>query len=304
MHIFSDCMGCMVGQIKTALELLAPGIEETEIILTQQRLMKFISEIDILNYPSSLLGKKVYEIINEVLKNPDPYKELKEKYNRKAMAYYPDLKKKVWDSDEPLKVALRISIMGNLIDFGAPNEINLEEELNELEKHDLGGPENIDNFIKNLEAAQKILILGDNAGEIVFDKILIETLKTIYPEKDIKYSVRRGPIINDSTMADAESVGMTEICPVLESSATPGIYLEECTPEFVEEFNSADLILSKGQGNFESLVDVELETPKIFFLLKAKCKLMEKIFNVPIGTLLLVEGTRDLAQRVSSRKFS
>ncbi|MGQ4875952.1 MAG: ARMT1-like domain-containing protein, partial [Promethearchaeia archaeon] len=139
-----------------------------------------------------------------------------------------------------------------------------------------------------------LLILGDNSGEIVFDRILIEILQELYPNLEIIYSVRAGPIINDATMEDAEFAGLTKIVKVIEAPAAPGIELSIASDEFKYYFlNESEVILSKGQGNFESLYGINMPNKEVYYLLKAKCNLMERIFNVKIGDLIFKKKTKD-----------
>ena len=142
-------------------------------------------------------------------------------------------------------------------------------------------------FKKSLKNARSLLIIGDNAGEIVFDKLLIVTIKNFYPDLEIIYSVRESPIINDATMVDVKFIGLTDIVQVIESSATPGVDIVSSPEEFILYFNQkGTVILSKGQGNFESLYDLELPRHEIYYLMKVKCNLMERIFGAKIGDLI------------------
>lgn len=304
MKLFPECMPCMVDQVRKALVLLAPNIKQDRIVEAQQELMKRLGSLDLKSTSNVLIGAVTYDVVGDFLNLEDPYAEIKKRYNNIAMKLYPRVKKMVEVSDHPLTMALRASIMGNSIDFGAPTNINIEAEIENLSNNDLGGEENIRDFVQHIKRSHNILVLGDNAGEIVFDKILVETLSEHYPDKTLTYSVRGGPIINDSTMEDAKFVGMHEICNVVETSATPGIYLEESSDEFVNIFKSADLILSKGQGNFEAVIDIPTDWVDVYFLLKAKCDLMTKIFDVPGGTLLLVKKDKILVDRIANDKYT
>ena len=298
MRVFAECMPCIVKQIETAIKLLAPETSENIIVRAQQKLMKQIGETDLDNTPNIILGTYAYTIIAEVLGIKDPYKELKDKYNKLALELYPQVKEMVDKSSDPLMTAAKASIMGNAIDFGAPSEINLIKELKKLEENGLGGKRNFKQFVESIKKAKNIIILGDNCGEIVFDKIFIEKLKETFPDKNLTYSVRGGPIINDSTMEDAKFVGMDKIIEIVEASATPGIYLERSSPEFIKKFKNADLILSKGQGNFEALLEIDTSWTETYYMLKAKCNLMVKIFDVPLGTLLLVKKDGNILSRM------
>ena len=291
-----ECIGCLIDQIYKALILLRPSISKKIIIECQKELMEFLTRNDILSKPGPLIGKKVYELVAEVLGERDPYKALKDQYNRLALEFYDEAKEIIASADDPLFEAIAISTIGNTIDFGSHHDMDLIKDLKNFK------PENfkindISNLRKSLEKANKnnkqILILGDNAGEIVFDKILVETLKNLYPNVRIIYSVRAGPIINDATMEDAKSIGLTEIVKVIEAPATPGIELSIASDEFKEFFSKGCVMISKGQGNFESLYRVEIKNKDVYYLLKAKCSLMERIFNVKIGDLIFKKKTQD-----------
>jgi len=303
MRIFTECISCLFDQIDRAIRLLSLSCSDDIIISAQQEFMKIIADMDLHKVKNHELSYEAYRIVGKTLNVSDPFKEQKERFNKIALDLLPQVRVLIQGSKNPISTALRACILGNSIDFGAPLQINLSEELGNLEKNDLGGPNNIETFIRSLERSKNILILGDNAGEIVFDRIFIETVMNNFPNKHIYYSVRKAPIINDSTLEDAKIAGITELCTVVESSATAGISLEDSSPEFLSEFKSADLIISKGQGNFESLVDISADTAEVYFLLKAKCPLMEKIFSVPSGTLLLVKKEEELIERINSGKF-
>ncbi|MHA1729621.1 MAG: damage-control phosphatase ARMT1 family protein [Promethearchaeota archaeon] len=298
MKIYAACMSCFINQIEKAIRLTAPGTPEKIIVDAQQKLMEEIVKMDLKNISNVVLAALAYQIVSKVTGLDDPYKKMKKKYNKIAMDMESLVRKLIKESDDPLITAVRCSILGNSVDLGSPHEINLEKEFRELRKSDLGGADNLKQFIKSLKNADKIMILGDNCGEIVFDKLFVEEILEIFPDKKIIYSVRRGPIINDATLLDAKLVGIDKICKIVETSATPGVILEKSTSEFIDEFNSADLILSKGQGNFEALIDTPTET-EIYFLLKAKCNLMTRIFNLPLGSLILVRKNQELIEKVT-----
>jgi hypothetical protein len=134
----------------------------------------------------------------------------------------------------------------------------------------------------------------DNAGEIVFDKLLVEIMLKTFPELKITCSVRSGPIINDATLEDAKFVGLTDLVQVIEASGTPGIYLPTTTDEFKKQFFLKDgVILSKGQGNFESLHGMEIPDKEVYYLLKAKCSLMERLFSVKEGQIIFKRKTEN-----------
>ncbi|MHA1338551.1 MAG: damage-control phosphatase ARMT1 family protein [Promethearchaeota archaeon] len=327
MKVFSQCMSCMMQQIQTAMRLLKPNIKEYEIVEAQRKLMEYISKQDLKSVNNVLLGAKTYEIIANALNMEDPYKEQKKIYNDRALALYDKVVEWISqheqnngqilvddkDSKQPsskniklrnqLIIAIKASIIGNSIDFGTNSSINIEDEIEEIMHTELKGNVEIDEFINDLINSNKILIIGDNTGEIVFDKLFIEKLKLIFPQKQYVYAVRSGPIINDATIEDAEYIGMTKVCKVVQSSQTPGFIMELSSKEFKEEFESSDLLISKGQGNFESIIDENTSDKPVYFLLKAKCKLISEIFRVPLGSLLLARKTKELINRIESQEL-
>ena len=222
----------------------------------------------------------MYELAYKYTDIRDFYDKKKKESNEFLLLLYPEFKKTVNDAEYSFGAAVRYAIAGNIIDFGAMHDFSIDTIHSELEKA-LNAAEITDESIKNLEneieKADKILYIGDNAGEIVFDKLLIENL----PKEKIVFSVRGGPIINDALMDDAEQVGLTEMVKVISNGAAlPGTCLSECSEEFIEHFNNADLIISKGQGNYETLNDVDRN---IFFLLKVKCPVVAEDISVPLG---------------------
>jgi len=289
-------MSCLIKQVERAIRLLSPNAPNSLIVKTQHRVMSYIANQDPSSLRSEDMGTVTYKFIAEVLGMEDPYAEQKKKYNRLAQNLHPKVLKFVSESKDALRYAITASILGNSIDFGAPIPINLDE-FTELSNMSLGDIHHYERLLELLENAKNILILGDNTGEIVFDKILVKILTEKYPSKTIIYSVRGGPIINDATMEDAIEIGMTKICRVVESSQSPGVILDQSSAEFQQIFNESDLILSKGQGNFESIISTPTPTQAVFFLLKAKCELIPKIFQVPQGTLVLREKTEKLEKK-------
>ncbi len=297
MKLASECMSCLIKQVERAIRLLQPNAPNSLIVETQHRVMQYIASREPLSLRSEDMGTITYKIIGEALEMEDPYSEQKKKYNKLALEIYPRVFEYTMKSQDSLKFAITLSILGNSIDFGASSVINFDN-FADLSNVELGEPNHYDRLIMTLENAKSILILGDNTGEIVFDKILVKTLTEYYPDKTIIYSVRGGPIINDATLEDAIEVGMTLECKVLESSLSPGVILKECPAEFQSIFNKANLIISKGQGNFESIITTPTPEKSVFFLLKAKCELISRVFEVPQGTLLLREKTNQLISKI------
>lgn len=229
----------------------------------------------------------VYGIVGNISGASDPYKGLKEKNNKLAMALYPGLKRTVEDSADKLLTAVRLAVAGNVIDYGLPHVFDVEREIEEcLEKP--FAEFHYGDLREALAASRNILYILDNAGEIVFDRLLIETIG-----RKITAVVRSKPIINDVTMEDAVKVGLTGVCEVIESgSDLPGTVISKCAPEFIRRYREADLVISKGQGNYETLAD---EPEPIFFIFKAKCDVVARHVGCRMGDIILKRqsGTDD-----------
>ena len=286
MKLEPECIGCLFNQMLRAFKLLDPQISREKILTAQKKLLDYLNKLDFNESASPIVGKKAYGLVAETLGIEDPYKSLKIQQNQLALSIYQDIKKIVEDSKDPLFEAIMVAALSNTLDFAAQHEINLIHDIKTF------SPENLvindyDKFQSALRATTHLLIIGDNNGEIVFDKLLIEILIKLYPNLKILYSVRSAPIINDVTREDAEFVGISDLVEVIESSPTPGVDLLNSTEEFKKHFFfPSGVILSKGQGNFESLYGMELSNIELFYLLKAKCSLMERIFNVRLGDLI------------------
>lgn len=291
MKLEPECIGCLLNQVNKAFKLLRPDISREEIINTQKKVMEYLVEVDTNNSSAPIVGGFIYNLVAEILGVVDPYHSLKDKYNRLALKYYDEIKELISKTKDPLLEAIAVSALGNTIDLGAQHQINLIDDIKKF------SPENLiindyHEFKKSLEKAGQLLILGDNSGEIVFDKLLISIIKEFYPNLQIIYSVRAIPVINDATIEDARFIGLTEIVHVIEASPIPGIDMNRTTVEFKKYFFSNDiLILSKGQGNFESLYGMKITSKEVYYLLKAKCNLMERIFGVKIGDFIFKKKT-------------
>jgi uncharacterized protein with ATP-grasp and redox domains len=231
-----------------------------------------------------------YEMQQNVKKiNPggDPYGEFKKDFNEICLKVAPELKRAAYLSADIFTAGLKIALAGNAIDVMQGNLINeyyLMESINKSLLQDISSS-NIALLKQNIANAGKILFIGDNAGEIVFDKVFIEIIKdTVLHESGldkITYAVRGGPTLNDSTIDDAVMIGLDKLVKIVTTGIDlPAAYLPLCSKEFRKEYEDSDLIISKGQGNYEALFN---EEKNIFFLLKLKCGTFLKFFNGRYG---------------------
>jgi uncharacterized protein with ATP-grasp and redox domains len=235
-----------------------------------------------LGSPPPHTARLIYGAIGEVTGVSDPFRALKDQSIRTALGHYKKMKSLVESSSEPLRTAAMIAIAGNVIDFGSHQNFDLEEEMNTVMEKPLS-IDHYESFKRTVASARTILYLGDNAGETVFDRILIETMG-----KNTIYAVRDIPIINDATLEDARKSGLDSVARIMSSGCdAPGTILNRCSPEFMEIFRIADAIISKGQGNLECLSD---ETGPIFYLLKVKCSVITRSLGAPKGGMILKDA--------------
>ncbi|MFC1635518.1 DUF89 domain-containing protein, partial [Planctomycetota bacterium] len=247
------------------------------------------------------MAQKIHRFIREITGIRDPYLDVKNRFNKLALQMYPELRERIDTSTDPLETAVRLAIAGNIIDFG----VNSAVEPSQVERtitESLTDPldrESLEAFRHAISQAEKILYLGDNAGEIVFDRLLIERL----PCEKITFVVKGGPILNDAVIEDAQIVGLTDMVDVIDNgSDAPGNILENCSETFRRRFDESDLIIAKGQGNYETLSDVD---KNIFFLVRPKCSVLARHLGREIGSLVLsgpnhrcfAERSRDYAKR-------
>jgi uncharacterized protein with ATP-grasp and redox domains len=238
------------------------------------------------------MGREIYRIVKGITGNDDPFKEIKQKSNKLVLDIYQKLKEKIRSSDDKLLTAVELAIAGNVIDYGVKNSLDVDREIEKILDGDFVGVEksskksfDYQEFRDALNNVESVLYLGDNTGEIVFDKLLIEELSNIFPDMKITYVVRDKPVINDALMEDAVSCGLDKIVDVISSGCdAPGTILDLCSKEFLELYKDAELVISKGQGNFETLAD---ESRPIFFLFKVKCPVIAKHTGFNTGDIVL-----------------
>jgi hypothetical protein len=275
MNVYLNCIPCFSRQALEASCLASadPSIRERSI----RAVLRELSNVSWNTSPAHI-GRKIHQLIKKVTGNLDPYASVKKKFNELALKFYPNLEEEVKMVSDPLATAIKIALAGNIIDSGArpAAQIDIEAEIKGVFKTSLD-KNSLEKFKKVLTKAQNILFLGDNAGEIVFDKLLIQQ---IGPKK-ITYVVKGKPIINDATLEDAETVGLTKLVKVIDNGTDfPGTVLSACSQAFIKIYNKADLVIAKGQGNYETLTEVN---KPIIFLLKVKCPTIAQTIKKKVG---------------------
>jgi len=254
-------------------------VKQHQIVMAWGRML---GDLDLNSSPPAI-ARHLAELVQSLTGCGDLYAEDKRETNARVMALSPELEKMIEiergkPDGDPLALALELAIIGNYIDRGVDIDVDWEAEL-----ANVSGSIDADVlqcFKQKMAPGVDVLILGDNTGEIVLDKLLVKELNRI--GCTVTYAVRSKPVINDSTMEDAEAVGMTQLCHVVESGVdTPGTVLERCLPEFLDRMRAADVILSKGQGNFEALEGL---WPDVFFAFKVKCSRVARDCGLELGS--------------------
>lgn len=276
MNTTLECIPCFFRQALSAARAATKDESKTKQVL--DRVAGLIPDIP-LDYPPPETARLIYSAVRDVTGVLDPFKAHKDESIKNALSLYGRLKSVVNRSENPLRTAVRIAIAGNVIDLGANTDFELDGTMEDILKKELW-IDHYESFRRSVGEAQTVLYLGDNAGETVFDRILIETL-----EKDTVYAVRAVPVINDATIEDAQKSGIDKVARIVSSGCdAPGTILKRCSREFLDIFGRADVIVSKGQGNFESLSG---EKGPIFFLLKVKCPVIAQHLGVTVGEMIL-----------------
>ena len=277
MKMHNDCLPCIArGGLDAAK--LATDDERLQLKIVK-KVLKELCIFD-LNSPPPLMARFIQRIVKEITGVSDPYYSIKKKYNDFALDLYPELEKKVKSSF--FETAVRLCIAGNIIDFGTHNRVGKKKVLDTIRESltmDINGA--VKPFKDASQKAKKILWIADNAGEIVFDKLLLDKMD----QDKIVYAVRGGPTQNDATFADAEYTGITQMVNVIDTGAAiPGVILKYCSDRFKKYYDQADMIISKGQGNFETL---DYTDPRIFFLFKAKCPVVARYAGCRLNDIVI-----------------
>ncbi|MDD5078376.1 MAG: ARMT1-like domain-containing protein [Candidatus Omnitrophica bacterium] len=288
MKTYLDCIPCFFRQVLEGARFSGASLKQQKMVIDElARRLPGVS-LDCCPPEIARIGCAILKKLNP---RKDPYLKVKQKSNRLALAQLEKLKNRVAHSKDRLLKAVELAIAGNIIDFGAKNNLNVEIELKKIlaQEDKLVRNKSIFHyreFKRALKGAEKILILGDNAGETVFDRILIEEIKMLRPEADIFYAVKSGPIINDALPEDAIACGIDKLARIIPNgSDAPGTILSLCSREFIKIYNKADLVISKGQGNFESLSQ---EKRPVFFLFMVKCPVVAENSGCRMGDMVLL----------------
>ena len=277
MRTYLECIPCFVRQAYDALRQVTDDEELMHRAL--RRVLAASAEFERALSPPQM-AQAIHRIIREETGNPDPYAKIKAESTAVALRLAESARPMIAGAEDPFKMALRFSIAGNIMDFALTSnwdQMNLSTFLDDtrLQTLDADAVEQLRAAVKN---ARSILFLGDNAGETVFDRLLIEQM----PQAKVVYAVKGAPIINDATMADAVDAGLDEVAELIDNgSDAPGTILPLCSPDFQKRFAEAELVIAKGQANYETLS--ESDRP-VFFLTQVKCPVIGRDIGKPVGS--------------------
>ena len=285
MNMKPDCLVCLMNQMLRVTKTLNCDDESSAKIIEESA--KVISKLDMAQTPPSAAAI-LYPDISKKLNSNDPYFLKKLESTKKALELLPIAKEKIDESKNRLDSALRAAVAGNVIDFATEVLFDLKKEIEKIFTAEFA----IDDkelFLEELKEAKRVLIIGDNVGEHIFDKLMMETISKEYPNLKIEYMVRGCPIINDVTVKEAKDAGIDKVAEIIDSGVdTPGFVYERANIAGKESYDKADIILSKGMGNFECLESIE--ESRIYFLFKVKCSVVANRIDKEVGDLICMKN--------------
>jgi len=281
MRTYYDCYPCFLRQALNAARHV--GANDSQQSAVMKKVLALLQRIQP-NLTPPEIAYRVHRIVRNTVVATDPYREAKAISTKKALALYPQLERLVAQSDDALDMAIRISVAGNIIDFGVWDQI---KDLSYAVEKVINQPFHIDDtnlLRKKLTRTGNVLFLADNAGETVFDRVLIETLPA-----PVIYAVKGSPILNDATKEDAVAAGLDQ-CTTLLSNGTdaPGTILSLCSEEFRRIYTAASLVIAKGQANYETLSEAG---SKVFCLLQVKCPVIAGDIDAPVESIVVRQST-------------
>ena len=290
MNLNLDCILCNIKQVLTVTDLLELDSANKEIIM--RNVLGYLQSTDYKrSNPEVIRG--TWDIITNHIKDKNPYREIKSYYNTELSNITGKIRGLINQSSDKFDTALKIAITANLIDFAANHtfdETMLLKKITTASEQHLSIDDSKELYEK-LKVAGTLLYLGDNCGEIVLDKIFIEYIKEISPNIKVYFGVRGEPIVNDVTIDDANMVQMQEVAEVISNGdGSLGTVIERTSTTFRDVFYQADVIIAKGQGNFESLS--EIDRGNIFFLFMAKCEAVASFLNILKLSIVCAENKK------------
>jgi uncharacterized protein with ATP-grasp and redox domains len=275
MRLHDKCLPCVVNQVIKVANIT--GINTKEELLRE--VFTYLSKMNFDETTPEIIGE-IFDMIKRHTNNPDPYKETRNYYNTLFMELLPEFERKIEQAENSFMLAIRYAIVGNIIDFNPIHNTLLEDIYDCFEKMEQLELAINDShaLMKDISNAGTLLYLGDNCGEICMDKILLKKIKELNPNVKLLFGVRGKPVVNDSISEDAYSIGIDEYAEVVDNGdGSLGTVLNRTSPALKEVYNKADVVIAKGQANYECLSE---ENKNIYFLLMTKCDVIAKDIGV------------------------
>lgn len=287
MNMRAECLSCLYEQMLRVCG--AVGADEKLSFECMRESAGVLSDLDMGMTPPEA-ASILYPMISERLGKEDPYMEKKIESTDTALSLLPTVRERVAKSDDRLDTSIRASVAGNVIDFASQRSFGIGEELERIFEADFS----IDHRARMIEGfgrSERCLIIGDNAGEHIMDLILAETLSSLYPDMEIVYMTRGRAIINDLTYGEALRDGMDRVVRLVDSGVdTPCFLYDRASREARDIYDSADLIIAKGMGNFECMD--ELSDERLYFLFKVKCSVVADRIGCTIGDIVCANSVK------------
>ncbi len=280
MNITTDCITCLLNQsIRVAKNLKLDEPKSDELTkIAQETISKYS------NVTPVVVASDLYPKMSNFIGSSDIYADLKAKSTKEALKLLTEVEATLESLEDRLEGAIKASVAGNVIDFATPNQFDLSKEFKTVFKTPFA-IDNQDKFLDRLKSAKSFMIIADNVGEHVFDKLLLQEINRVYPNIELYYATRGVPIINDVTIKEAKEIGLDRVATLIDSGVdTPGLDYSRASSSFMKIYNSMDLILAKGMGNYEALDEVC--DNRIYHLLKVKCSVVALSIGANLGDLI------------------
>lgn len=276
MHANSMCVGCIIAKQEKSIRKF---FDEDKKLEYMQQVLKIVLENS-----SQESAPGLTELLNRVYQEfwgeGEDFGPAKHQYNQLLLEKEPELDTRIRETKDPVRECIKYVCAANYIDFSAVDNVNEDtfETLLEKAAGETVPAEEYARFCEDLRVGKSLVYLTDNCGEIVLDKMFIRYIKEAYPHLQITVIVRGEEVLNDATMKDAAEVGLTKLVPCMgNGSCAPGTILPRLNDEASERIRTADVVISKGQGNFESLLG---EGVNPYYMFLCKCELFVRRFGL------------------------
>lgn len=291
MKLIYECLTCIIAQVLTVAKMLGFSEEKKEAAMRES--LAYLSGANYEGCTPESMGE-LWTLLLKYGDTDDPYATVKSLCNREAMKMESHVRQAIQRSDDPFFCALKYAVAGNLVDYGLEHPVSLEEQNRQVDA--LAATPFIQDDSASLKSmlksAKTLLYLCDNAGEVLFDKLLIEEIHREFPQIAITCVVKGKPVLNDVTITDAMEVGLDAVARVIDNGdGSPGMVLHRTSETFRAAYAQADVVISKGQGNFESLLDEERES--LFFLFMTKCEAICRMVGTPKLSILCLQNKHE-----------